>query len=177
MKITILCVVVMLFLGVANLQSVEFGENSEEGFRFRHHLRVELSVPITNIKQVSAPVGYEIGVDLKEEPAGPDSLAYNDNRGAPSTTSVQLILGSDKNIRYIYYCEELFVVKHKSNHSCVSAIFYNLGPSVVTENCKFHNMFNATVPPVILDGGKEVLLAKLLWTKITEMCFTEWRFG
>ena len=49
------------------------------------------------------------------------------------------------------------MVKHKSKHSCVSAIFYNLGPSVVMENCKFHFMY--TVPPVLLDGGKEVLLA------------------
>ena len=30
-----------------------------------------------------------------------------------------------KSIRHIYYCEELFVIKHKSRHSCVSAIFYN----------------------------------------------------
>ena len=64
-----------------------------------------------------------------------------------------------KNIWYMYYCEEFFVVKHKSKHSCASAIFYNLGSNVVTENCKFHYMYNATVPPVILDGGKEVLLA------------------
>ena len=28
-----------------------------------------------------------------------------------------------KSIRHIYYCEELFVVKHKSRHSCVSVIF------------------------------------------------------
>ena len=41
----------------------------------------------------------------------------------------------------------------------MSTIFYNLGPSVVMENCKFHYMYNATVPPVILDGGKEVLVA------------------
>ena len=102
MKITILCVVVMLFLGVAHLQSVEFGKNSE-GFRFRHGPRVEHSVPITNMKQVSAPVGYEIGVDLKEEPAGPDSLTYNDNRGSSSTTSVQLTPGSDKNRLYAEY--------------------------------------------------------------------------
>ena len=100
MKITILCVVVMLFLGVAHLQSVEFGINSEEGFRFRHDPRVEHSVPITNIKQVSAPVSYENGVDLKEEPAGPDPLIYNDNRGAPSTSSVHLTLGSNKNRLY-----------------------------------------------------------------------------
>ena len=34
-----------------------------------------------------------------------------------------------KSIRHIYYCEELFAIKHKSRHSCVSAIFYNLGPA------------------------------------------------
>ena len=103
MKITILCVVVMLFLGVAHLQSVEFGKNSEEGFRFRHGPRVEHSFPITNSNQVSAPVGYEIGVDLKEEPAGPDSLIYNDNMGSSSTTSVQLTPGSEKNRLYTEY--------------------------------------------------------------------------
>ena len=64
-----------------------------------------------------------------------------------------------KSIRYIYYCEELFVVKHKSKHSCASAIFYELGPSQVIKNCKFDYMYNETVLPVILDGGKDILLA------------------
>ena len=64
-----------------------------------------------------------------------------------------------KSIGYIYYCEELFVVKHKSKHSCASAIFYELGPQQVIKNCKFDYMYNATVPPVILDGGRDVLLA------------------
>ena len=103
MKITILCAIVMLFLGVAHLQSVEFGINSEEGFRFRHGPMVKNSVPITNIQQVRAPVGYEIGVDLKEEPAGPDTLAYKDNSGSSSTSSVQLTPGSDKNRLYMEY--------------------------------------------------------------------------
>ena len=64
-----------------------------------------------------------------------------------------------KSIRHIYYYEELFVIKHKSRHSCVSAIFYNLGPATVTKNCKFDYYYNTTVPPVILDGGRDVLLA------------------
>ena len=64
-----------------------------------------------------------------------------------------------KSIRYIYYCDELFVIKHKSRHSCVSAIFYNLGPATVTKNCRFDYYYNKTVPPVILDGGRDVLLA------------------
>ena len=64
-----------------------------------------------------------------------------------------------KSIGYIYYCEELFVVKHKSKHSCASAIFYELGPPQVIKNCRFDYMYNETVPPVILDGGKDILLA------------------
>ena len=48
-------------------------------------------------------MGYEIGVDLKDKPAGPDSLAYNDNRGSSSITSVQLTPGSDKNRLYVEY--------------------------------------------------------------------------
>ena len=64
-----------------------------------------------------------------------------------------------KSIRHIYYYEELFVIKHKSRHSCVSAIFYNLGPATITKNCKFDYYYNTTVPPVILDGGRDVLLA------------------
>ena len=93
----------MLFFGVVHLQSVEFGIHFEEGFRFRHGPMVKNSVPITNIQQVRAPVGYEIGVDLKEEPAGPDPLAYKDNSGLSSTSSVQHTLGSDRNILYVEY--------------------------------------------------------------------------
>ena len=54
-----------------------------------------------------------------------------------------------KSIGYIYYCEELFVVKHKSKHSCASAIFYELGLQQVIKNCKFDNMYNATLPSII----------------------------
>ncbi len=64
-----------------------------------------------------------------------------------------------KSIRHVYYCEELFVVKHKSKHSCASAIFYNLGHKTISHNCQFDFFFNHTVPPVILDGGKKLLLA------------------
>ena len=51
-----------------------------------------------------------------------------------------------KSIRHIYYCEELFVIKHKSR--VLSAIFYNLGPATITKNCKFNYY-----------GGRDVLLA------------------
>ena len=64
-----------------------------------------------------------------------------------------------RSIRFTYYCEELFVVKHKNAHGCSSAIFYDMGAKRVTEACEFKYMYNATVAPTILDGGKELLLA------------------
>ena len=39
-----------------------------------------------------------------------------------------------KRIGYEFYCEELFVVKHKSKYSCESAIYFNLNSETINEN-------------------------------------------
>ena len=44
-------------------------------------------------------------------------------------------LSTCKEIGYEYYCEELFVNKSKSMYSCASAIYFNLGPEIIKENC------------------------------------------
>ena len=64
-----------------------------------------------------------------------------------------------KSIRFTYYCEELFVVKHKSAYGCGSAIFYDMGLKRVTQSCQFTYMYDAKVAPTILDGGNNLLLA------------------
>ena len=70
-----------------------------------------------------------------------------------------------KQIRHMYYCEELFLIKHKSKHSCESTIFYNLTADVVYQVCQFDYFYNATVLPSILDGGSSILLANMLSPK------------
>ena len=70
-----------------------------------------------------------------------------------------------KQIRHTYYCEELFLVKHKSKHSCESTIFYNLTSSVVYSVCQFNYYYNTTVNPSVLDGGSHILLANMLSPK------------
>ena len=67
-----------------------------------------------------------------------------------------------KQIRHTYYCEELFLIKHKTKHSCESAIFYNLTADVVYSVCQFDYFYNTTVPPSILGGGSNILLANML---------------
>ena len=57
-----------------------------------------------------------------------------------------------KRIGYEFYCEELFIMKHKSKYSCESAIYFDLGPEIIKENSKFD--FST-----VLDGGSEIILA------------------
>ena len=78
---------------------------------------------------------------------------------------IQLILPElvmCKNIRHTYYCEDLFLVKHKTKHSCESAIFYNLPREIILQNCDFKYYYNITVQPSVLDGGTDLVLANML---------------
>ena len=55
---------------------------------------------------------------------------------------------------------ELFVVKHKTNYSCVSAIYFDLGTEIIKEKCNFRFYYNKTdVTPTVVDGGNEIILA------------------
>ena len=80
-----------------------------------------------------------------------------------SKTYISLIhqeLRSCKRIGKEFYCEELFVVKHKSSYSCESAIYFNLTTNIIRNNYNFDFYYNKTdVTPTDLDGGGEIILA------------------
>ena len=68
-------------------------------------------------------------------------------------------LNTCKRIGYEYFCKELFVVKIKNRYSCASAIYFNLKPDIIKENCEFDFYFNKTdVKPSVLDGGYQIIL-------------------
>ena len=59
-----------------------------------------------------------------------------------------------------FYCEELFVVKHKSSYSCESAIYFNLTTDIIRDTCNFDFYYKKTnIMPTVLDGGNEIILA------------------
>ena len=63
-----------------------------------------------------------------------------------------------KRIGYEFYCEELFVLKHKTSYSCESAIYFNLDMGIIKENCDFKFNYNNThIIPTVLDGGDEII--------------------
>ena len=50
-----------------------------------------------------------------------------------------------KGLGYEFYCEELFIVKHKSRYSCKSMIYFNLNAETIEDNCKFRFYYNKTI--------------------------------
>ena len=65
-----------------------------------------------------------------------------------------------KRIGYEFYCEELFVLKHKSKYSCKSTIYFNLNSETIKDNCIFNFYYNITdITPAVLDGVNEIILA------------------
>ena len=75
-------------------------------------------------------------------------------------------LRSFKMIGKKFYCEELFIVKHKSSYHCESAIYFNLTTDIIRNNCNFDFYYNKTdVTPTVLDGGDEIIL--ILYVTLT----------
>ena len=69
-------------------------------------------------------------------------------------------LATCKRIDYEFFCEELFVVRHKCRYSCKGAIYFDLDKEIIKHNCDFKFYYNKTdVIPTVLDGGTEIILA------------------
>ena len=69
-------------------------------------------------------------------------------------------LASCKRIGYEFYCKELFVIRHKSIHSCESTIYFGLDTKIIKQNCDFLFYFNKSdITLTVLDGGNEIILA------------------
>ena len=76
-------------------------------------------------------------------------------------------LATCKRIDYEFYCNELFVVRHKSIHGCKSAIYFDLDTDIIKTNCDFIFYYNKLdITPTVLDGGNEIILANWATTNI-----------
>ena len=62
------------------------------------------------------------------------------------------------------HCKELSVVKHKSIHSCESAIYFNLDTDIIEKNYDFIFYYNRPdITLTVLSSGNEIILVN--WTK------------
>ena len=65
-----------------------------------------------------------------------------------------------KRIDYEFFCKEIFVVRHKSVHSCESTIYFKLDKDIIKQICNFKFYYNKKdVAQTALDRGNKTILA------------------
>ncbi len=88
------------------------------------------------------PVPVHVNKDVIDE----DETMSTYTRVPPSTEILAMSSDTYINIRHrdlkqcvkfavVYFCEQLFLMKHNSEHTCESAIYHNQSPSLIKEKC------------------------------------------
>ena len=64
-----------------------------------------------------------------------------------------------------YYCENSYVLRHRSEHTCESVIYYRTDPKMIMKHCRAMFTSQQNFPPKVLDAGKTMILFNLprLW--------------
>ena len=90
-------------------------------------------------------------------------IALTDNNYVP-LTQAQISLCAK--IGYTYYCEYAHVLKKNTEHTCMSAIYYDQESEIKANQCKTIVTFDNTLESKILDAGNILILLNLQkpWT-------------
>ena len=69
-------------------------------------------------------------------------------------------------IGYMYYCEYAHLLKKRTEHTCMSAIYYDQGSDIEVKQCKTIVTFDTILESKILDAGDLLILSNLQkpWT-------------
>ena len=61
----------------------------------------------------------------------------------------------------MYFCEQTFLMKHTSEHTCETAIYHEQSPDIIKDKCniQYYPELNPTLQ--ILDAGKHILLGNI----------------
>ena len=90
-------------------------------------------------------------------------IALTENNYIP-LTQAQILLCAK--IGYMYYCEYAHLLKKCTEHTCMSAIYYDQGSDVKAKQCKTIATFDTIPESKILDAGDLLILLNLQkpWT-------------
>ena len=116
----------------------------------------------------SIPVPYHINKDMidpGESPYTHTQLVLSSNiLGMSTDTYINLdmdMLHNCPKIGTVYFCETLFLTKHKSEHTCESAIYQYEHRDLIKQKCKFNYILNLEPDPELMDAGNHFLLSHL----------------
>ena len=130
-------------------------------------LKVQVPMLLFSIETVPVSLDAETYVGDKRENTQiiPETeyIALTDNNYVP-LTQVQISLCAK--IGYMYYCEYAHLLKKRTEHTCMSAIYYDQESKIKANQCKTIVTFYNIVESKILDAGNILILLNLQkpWT-------------
>ena len=130
-------------------------------------LKVQVPMSLFSIETVPVPLDAETYIGDKREYTQiimeTEYIALTDNNYVP-LTQAQISLCAK--IGYTYYCEYAHLLKKHTEHTCISAIYYNQESKIKANQCKTIVTFDTTPESKILDAGNKLILLNLQkpWT-------------
>ena len=130
-------------------------------------LKVQVPMSSFSIKTVPVPLDADTYIGEKREYTQiireTELIALTENNYIP-LTQAQISLCAK--IGYMYYCEYAHLLKKHTEHTCMSAIYYDQGSDVKVKQCKTIITFDTIPESKILDAGNLLILSNLQkpWT-------------
>ena len=132
-------------------------------------IKLKVQVPMSRFSIEMAPVPLDAETYLGEKREytqiilETELIALTKNNYIP-LTQAQISLCAK--IGYMYYCEYAHLLKKCTEHTCMSAIYYDQGSDVKVKQCKTIATFDTISESKILDTGDLLILSNLQkpWT-------------
>ena len=130
-------------------------------------LKVQVPMSLFSIKTAPVPLDAETYLGEKREYTQiiPETelIALTKNNYIPlMQAQISLCAKTD----YMYYCEYAHLLKKCTEHTCMSAIYYDQGSDIKVKQCKTIITFDTIPESKILDAGNLLILSNLQkpWT-------------
>ena len=130
-------------------------------------LKVQVPMSLFSIETVPVPLDAETYIGEKREYTQiiPETelIALTENNYIP-LTQAQISLCAK--IGYIFYCNYAHLLKKRTEHTCMSAIYYDQGSDIKVKQCRTIVTFDTIPESKILDVGDLLILSNLQkpWT-------------
>ena len=125
-------------------------------------LKVQVPMSLFSIKTAPVPLDAETYIGEKREYTQiiPETeLIALTETNYVSLTQAQISLCAK--IGYMYYCECAHLLKKCTEHTCMSAIYYDQGSDIKAKHCKTIVIFNTIPESKILDASNLLILSNL----------------
>ena len=130
-------------------------------------LKVQVHMSLFSIEMAPVPLDAETYLGEKREYTQiileTELIALTKNNYIP-LTQAQILLCAK--IGYMYYCEYAHLLKKCTEHTCMSAIYYDQGSDIKAKQCKTIVTFDTILESKILDASDLLILSNLQkpWT-------------